>query len=128
VVNRSSDAIDAYPYHGLIMHHLAANVEEVAWDDSDEEDFIHVFRPLHYKSLYTKETKDIHLDWIRNTQRIGWILANKPLMGFLTELMQYDYFEQEGKVPVTMYHTWSTCSASTYGIKGSVSVVVYHLL
>jgi hypothetical protein len=113
------------------MHRLAANVKEVARDDTDEEGFIHVFRSLHNKSLYTEETKDIHLDWIKSTygtQRVGWIFANKPLMGFLTELMQYDYFEQEGKVPVTMYHTWSTCSAPTYGIKGSVSVVVYHLL
>jgi hypothetical protein len=102
-----SDAIKASPYCHLIEHRLAANVKDAGRDDTDADGFIHVFRSLHNKSLYTEETKEIHLDWIKRTygnHRIGWILSNTPLMAFFVELMRYEYFEQDGNVPVSLYH------------------------
>lgn len=115
----NTDEIQASKYRPLIEHKLSANVQEARYLDTTEDSFIHVFRSLHNKSLYTPETEDIHLTWIRNTyggQRIAWILSNRPLMGHLKDLMQFDHFEQEGKVPVTLYHSWST-----HPEKGSVS-------
>jgi len=65
----------------------------------------------------------VHLEFVIKTYsglRVSWILANKPLMKCLKELMIFEYFEQNGKVPVTLYHQWST-----HGARGSVSKNYY---
>ena len=106
-----------------MKHQLSANLREAGRLDTLEDSFIHAFRSLNNKSDYDEQSKSAHLNWIISTyknQRVSYILANVPLMKFLAELMEYDYFEQDGNVPVTLYHGWSICSAPDYGVKGGV--------
>lgn len=75
--------------------------------------------------LFQTRVCTLHLDWISHVysgQRISWILANQPLMERLTELMAFEYFEQEGNVPIIMYQNWGTFSSPNYGSQGSVCV------
>ena len=103
----------------MITHKLSVNVPEAQHDDTAEDSFIHVFRLLLNKSTYNnEETEVLHLEWVKKTygrQHVSCILANKPLMKSLKDLMVFEYFEQHGKVPVSLYHSWST-----NGTKGSV--------
>lgn len=110
------------------MHRLAANVIEVGQYDTEEDSLLHVFRTLRENRFSTDHMRDIQLDWIKNSygdQRVASVISNKPLMTFLSELMRYNYFEYDGKIPVTMYQMWSKCIAPEYGARGSVSAVVY---
>lgn len=115
----STDLIAASPYRFLIEHKLSANVSDAKREDTQEDGFIHVFRSLNSRSDYTPETEAAHLEYVKKIyggQRVQWVFANKPLMKFLKELMEYEYFEQNGKVPVSMYGDWSK-----QGTRGSVS-------
>ena len=114
-----TDAIDQSALKAMILHKLSHNVRDGQREDTPQDGFIHVFRSLHNKGDYNKNTKEQHLQWIRKTyggQRISWVLSNKPLMESLQELMAFEYFEQDGKVPITLYSNWST-----NGTRGSVS-------
>ena len=120
-----SDAVEASPLSVSIKHRLSANIKEAGRLDTAEDSFIHAFRSLNNKGDYDEESKSVHVEWIVSTyknQRIGYILGHRPLMRFLRDLMGYNYFEQDGKVPVTLYHGWSTCSKPDYGVKGGVGL------
>ena len=108
----------------MIIHKLSANVREARRDDTPEDGFIHVFRLLLNKSHYQdEESERMHLDWVKSLYgkgRMQSVLSNKPLVKCLKDLMMFEHFEQAGKVPVTMYHSWST-----NGAKGSVRVTHY---
>ena len=108
----------------MIIHKLSANVQEVQKEDTAEDSFIHVFQLLLNKSHYQDaESEGKHLEWVKNTyggQHVSWILANKPLMKCLKGLIVFEYFEQGGKVPMTLYHGWSA-----NGAKGSVREIYY---
>ena len=112
-------AIDKSPFKVMILHHLSHNVSVARRVDTPEDGFIHAFRSLHDKGSYDMISQEEHFDWIRRTYgttRISWVLSNKPLMECLKDLMGFEYFEQGGKVPITLYSGWST-----HGTKGSVS-------
>jgi hypothetical protein len=108
----------------MIIHKLSANVREARRDDTPEDSFIHMFRLLLNKGHYQDETSEaMHLEWVKKLYsgcRVSWILSNKPLMKCLKELMAFEYFEQGGKVPVTLYHNWSS-----NGARGSVRKTHY---
>lgn len=108
----------------MIIHRLSLNMRDVQREDTPEDSFIHMFRLLLDKSHYQDaQGEAMHLEWVKKIysgQRVGWILANKPLMKCLKELMVFEYFEQKGKVPVTLYHGWSS-----NGAKGSVRKTNY---
>ena len=112
-------AIEGSPMRAMILHKLSANVSEARRDDTPEDSFIHVFRLLLNKSHYQDAaSEEMHLNWVKSLyhkSRMFYVLSNKPLVICLKELMQFAYFEQEGKVPVTLYHGWSS-----NGTKGSV--------
>ena len=109
----------------MILHKLSANVREARRDDTPEDSFIHVFRLLLNKSHYQDpESEKMHLDWVKTLygkqHRMHSVLANKPLVKCMKELMVFEHFEQSGKVPVTLYHNWSS-----NGAKGSVRDTYY---
>lgn len=105
-----TDLIAALPYKILIEHKFSANVPDAQREDTQEDSFIHLFRSLNSKCDYTPETEAAHLEYVKSMyggHHVQWILANKPLMKFLKQLMEYEYFEQNGKVPFSLYHDWS---------------------
>jgi hypothetical protein len=111
--------IAASNYSTLIEHKLSANISAAKREDTQEDSFIHVFRSLNSRSDYTPETEAAHLEYVKNSyggKRVHWVVANKPLMKYLKQVMEYEYFEQNGKPPVSQYYEWSK-----QGTRGSVS-------
>jgi hypothetical protein len=114
-----TDAIDRSPLKSMILHGLSNNVHIAHRADSAEDGFIHAFQSLHNKGAYNEASKEKHFEWIKKTYggtQISWVLSKEPLMECLKELMAFEYFEQGGKVPITLSSNWST-----HGTKGSVS-------
>lgn len=115
--------VAASPLKILIEHKLSANVSDAKREDTPEDSFVHMFRSLNSKSDYTPDTKAMHLEYVKKIYSgtaVQWIVSNKPLMKFLMQLMEFEYFEQDGKVPTQLYYTWSKS-----GTKGSVSVYFF---
>ena len=107
-----------------IMHKLSSNVPPPQRVDSPEDSIHHVVLLFNEKSYYENaEEEQEHADWVKNqsgNQQIGYILANKPLMACLRKLMAFKHFQQAGKIPVTVYHEWSS-----NGTRGSVRGTIH---
>ena len=79
-----------------IMHKLSSNVPPPQRVDSPEDSIHHVVLLFNEKSYYENaEEEQEHADWVQNqygNQRIGYILANKPLMACLSQRLSKRHY------------------------------------